>query len=989
MSINSTVSQSYLAEVEALKDFLGEFIVLRRAAQTHEDKLLIEARAVVLLERLLDLDYKLQELRPGDYPEYDNYDEFYSQYVYQMKVSLSKLRKLTQLFVDHYNSEQYVLTDLLGKMKRIRQKRATLALWNGEEARFVLSEHFLNLDNLDTKFTSTDSCYADTAQGVLTLPVSSRQSLSVKSIAIGSGSNGQSGNSDEAVTTNNISPEYAINGDVNNWFEYERLDSGPLELSLVLELSKVDVVNNITLTPLNIGQSYSFAVEDIIFTSAGSTVGIRDLAGSLDPDRLAVKSAGNDSEWSLSFLPVQTKTITIKLKQSYNYLIKVASNNGSATSRRRYAVGLENIAVNKFKYSSQGGINSVERDIRNGLYAAIPVVSVWPPAPELFDALVEMSFDGGESWVQLENVDDGIGQSVLMEGTETTALWRLALSRDDDALANAASFLPVASGLREVNHFMRPASRFKSPATFALPETPARGDVFVMQPRIARRGGKLRRVLLGTGTGTTSRIELPFPVVESGLRPNQMFVYVNRVEYTYQEDDSVVGANEWSFSDDFTELIFSSDLADGARVAAVFEEERMLFEERADGFYHRMELLFDPDKDNIDITYHPRSSGRITKLLPRDKKVIDLGVTNIEDDSFSLTSSNGVTYVEVTSRTDLLITSNGYMLDSVNGILWLNSEFDSDTVRATFPHQAGQELSQDNFDIVYSEESVRPWGLRISSSAFQAKEATDTVGGSLSKRINPLTGVFETRNASIGTASDALTLSYDYVVKGSLLVSDSMFDADGDPEEVVFQDGKTEFLGLVTMDKEVTALTEDTAGIVTFKLAAGALWYEGFEVLFSDTAFFSNKKSLASAVVSTGDYHVDSDGSVTVWVGVGGVLDGGISIYYYYQDPEFEPQNKYSVDYRNGVFYGGSDLQSNATVQYKASSHKVAYNIGREIKRYSYDRSTNSVEVRTEGLKQINRLVKVIWAKQDGETSLQSLRDYFTPLFNLFAFRFT
>lgn len=990
MSVNSTIDQSYLAEVEALKDLIGEFIVLKRTAQTHEDKVLIEARAVVLLERLLELDYKLQELQPGDYPEYDNYDEFYSQYLYQMKVSLSKLRKLTQLFVDHYNSQQYVLTDLLGKMKRIRQKRAALALWNNEEAKFVLSEHFLNLDNLDTKFTSFDSCFVDAAQGVLSLPVRDRQNLTVKTVRVGSGSNGQVGNSDEAVTTNNISPEYAINGDPNNWFEYERLDSGPLELTLVVELSKTDVVNNITLTPLNIGQSYSFLVEDIVFTSNGTNVGIRDLAGSLDSDRLTVKSAGNDSEWSLSFLPVQTKTITIKLKQSYNYLVQVASNNGSATSRRRYAIGLENIGINKIRYSSEGGINSVERDIRAGLYLSIPVVDVWPPSPELFDALVEMSFDGGETWVEAENVDDGIGESVLMEGSETTVLWRLALSRDDDALTNATSFLPVVSGLREVNHFMRPVSRFKSPATFALPETPARGDVFVMQPRIARRGNRLRRVLLGTGTGTTNRIELPFPVVESGLDPEQMTVYVNRVEYTYQEDDAAVGADEWSFSDDFTEIIFSSDLPDGAKVAAVFEEERMLFEEKSDGFYHQMELLFDPDKDNIDITYHPRSSGRVTKLLARDKKVIDLGVKNIEDDDFQLSSSNGTSYTQVTSRADLLTTSDSYLLDSINGVLWLNAAFDSDTVRATFPHQSGQELDKESFDVVYGEESVEPWGIRVAPEAFQAKEATDTVGGSLSKRINPLTGAFEARTASIGSASDAMTLSYDYVVKGSVRVSDDMFDADGDPEEVDFIDGKTEFLGLIPMDKETTVETEeDGTGIVAFKLAAGALWYEGFDVLFGDTGVFASEQSTAGAVSTTGEYHVAADGTVTVWVGTGGTLEGGITIYYFYQDPEFEPQNKWSVDYRNGVFYGGSDLTSGETVEYKASSHKVAYNVGREIKRYSYDRSTNSVEVRTEGLKQINRLVKVIWAKQSGEASLQSLRDYFSPLFSLFAFRFT
>lgn len=990
MSVNSTINQSYLAEVEALSDFLGEFIAQRNGAPTLEEKALVEARAIVLFENLLELDYKLQNLKPGDYPEYENYQDFYGEYLYVMQVALAKLRRLTKLFVDHFNSQQYALTDLLGKMKRVRQKRAALGLWNNEEARFVLSEHFLNLDNLDTKYISTDSCQVDVAQGVLSLPVRDRSPLEIKSIRIGSGSNGQVGNSDEAVTTNNISPEYAINGNSNNWFEYERLDSGPLDLSLILELTKIDVVNNITLTPLNIGQAYSYSVEDIQFSSDGQTVGIRDLAGFLDEDRLTVKSAGNDSEWSLSFLPVQAKTITIKLRQTSNYLVKVASSNGASTSRRRYAVGLENIGINKIRYSSQGGINSVERNIRNGLYITIPVVNVWPPAPELFDALIEVSFDGGETWVQAENVNDGIGESVLMEGVETTMLWRLAISRDDDALANATSFLPVASGLRDVDFFMRPVSKFKSPAVFSLPTIPARSDVFVMQPRIARRGGRLKRLLVGTGTGTSSRIELPFSVVDSGLDPEQMTVYVNRVAYAYQQDDTAVAAGEWGFSDDFSELIFSSDLEDGAQVAVVFEEERMLFEQKSDGFYHQMELLFDPDKDNIDISYHPRSSTRVTRLLPRDRKVIHLGVKNIESDNFEFHADGGSSFSEVTTRADLIATPNSYMLDAVNGILWLNSELDDETVRVTFPHQSAQAVNHSDFSVVYEEESVRPWGVKIEPSAFQAKEATDTVGGSIGKRMNPITGVWEARTAKITSGSDAMTLTYDYIVKGSVRVSGDMFDADGSPEEVDFIDGKTEFLGLIPMNTETTVETEeDGTGIVTFKLAAGALWYSGFETLFGDTSVFASLEASAAAVTSAGEYHIADDGTVTVYVGVGNSLDGGISILYYYQDPEFEPQNKYSVDYRNGVFYGGSDLQSGATVAYKASSHKIAYNVGREVEKYSYDRSTNSVQVRTEGLKDINRLVKVIWAKQTSATSLRNLRDYFSPLFSLLAFRYS
>lgn len=994
MSVNSTIDQSYLAEVEALKQLLGDFLFRRSGAPTQERKVLIEAEAVVLFERMLDLDYKLQKLRAGDYPEYDDFEDFYSTYLHLVNINLSKLRQLTELFVQHFNSQQYALTDLLGKLKRIRQKRAALALWNNEDAKFVLSEQFLNLDALDNRYVAGDTCFVDTTEGVLTLPARDRSAIPIENVRVGSGSNGQPGNSDIDVTTNNIDPSYATNGDPNNWFEYERLDSGPLELSLILELGKTEVVNNLTLTPLNIGQAYSYVVEDVIFSTTGATSTLQDVLGEPEEDRLTIKSVGNDTEWSLTFLPVQAKTITIKLKQVHSHQVAVANNNSRSTNRTRYAIGISKLSANRIRYGGAGGINSTELNIRQGLYIAIPAVSVWPPAPELFDALVELSFDGGESWVSADNVDDGVGDSVLMEGTETTVLWRLALSRDDQALDNATSFIPVESGVREVDFFMKPVSRFKSPTTFSLPEKPARGDLFVLQPRVARRGNRFRRILIGTGTGTTSRFELPFSPVHDGLDPSTMNVYVNGLEYTYQEDDAALASEEWAFSDDFTEIYFTDDLADGSKVSMVFDEERMLFEERADGFYHQMELLFDPDEDNINIQYHPRKSARKTLLLPRDKKVLNLGVKNIEDDGFILTSKNGTTYTAVTTRADLLATPDSYMLDGINGVLWLGAELDSDSVRATFAHQNGIALSSDKFDVVYGEKSVRPWGIRIASDAFQAKEATDTVGNALGKRMNPLSGRFEARTAKISSAADAMTLTYDYVVKGSLRVSNDMFDQTyvvDDPEEVDYVDGKTEFLGLITMDQEVTVSTagDPSTGLVSFKLAAGGLWYKGFAVLFGDTGVFGTDVGTSSTPAVAGEYNIADDGTVSVYVGTSSSLAADIGIYYYYEDPEFEAQNKYSVDYREGVIYGGTNLQAGATVSYKASSHKIAYNVASEVDRYKYDKASNSVQIRTEGLSKINSLVKVIWAKQTDRASLRTLRDYFSPILSLFALRFT
>lgn len=990
MSVNSSITQSYLAEVEALKDMVSSFVTERESAQTLEEKALVESKAIGIFERLIDFDYKLKEIKPGDYPEMQTYNDFYYEYYQVMQIAMSKLRVLIDLFARHFNSQQYVLADLIGKLKRVRQKRAALALWNNEESKFILSEKFFNLDHLNTKFTSFESCYVESAEGVLTLPVRERTPITVNTVRIGSGSNGFAGNSDVAVTFNNIDPEFSINGNPNNWFEYERLDSGPLDLTLIVEFTKPEILNNIAITPINVGQVYSYVVEDIVFTSNGQTLNLTEVAGPIDTDRKTVKSVGNDSDWSLTFLPIQAKTIAIKFKQVQSYGIDVLNANRAVVQRQRFCIGIQKLSFSRLRYESAGGINSVERSLQAGLYAAEPTVSVWPPAPEFFDALLEVSFDGGENWKPAENLDDGIGSTLLMEGTESNLLWRIAITRDNEAIGNATTFLPVNSAIREVGSSMRPVSKFVSPIKFNLPEKPARGDVFAIQPNVARKGNRLKAIAIGNSVGGESRFPLPFPVLSSSISPEEMHVYVNGVEYDYQIDDYATGANEWSLSDDFQEIIFSSDLPDKAKIFAVFDEERMLVEKRSDGFYHQMGMLFDPDKDNIEIKFFPREPVQVTKLLPRDQTVIDLGYTNIESDSFRLNSLAGTSYVEVSTRAALVATTDAYFLDPINGNLWLKSQVGSDIVRATFNHQNSETISNEDYDIVYEEQSVKPWGVRISPSAFEVKSGNDEVGLPITAVMDPIFGTLTTAPDAVSGATDAFKLSYNYVIKGTVQVSSDMFDVAADPVEVDFIDGRTEFFGLIFANTEQTTETvADGTGLVTFRLAAGALYYKDFGVSFGNTTVFNSRVANVGLVSGTGEYHIADDGTVTVYVGSGNSLEGGISIAYSYRNPDFEPSNKYSVDYKKGIFYGGSDLNMGATVKYKASSYKVSYNIARQIDNYSYNSSGNFVNVRTEGIDNINRLVKVIWAKESSRPSLISLKEYFSPIFSTLAFRFT
>lgn len=988
MSFSNLQSQKYLIDIEILSVLLKRYMTSRLNVRTEEERLLLEAEAVVLLEKLLDLEFKLTSVKVLDYPSSQEVFGAYSQLETLLTVALIKLRKLTELFLQHYDINKTQLLALSGKLARARQKKSALKLWSSAEAKYILSESFVNFDNLANDKISKASLGINTVEGILTLPVRTQKSLNVFKAGISQGSNGVPGNSDVEVTTNNIDVGNIIKSDPNFWFEYERLDAGPLMLNVTLELSQEDIVNNIKLVPINLGTSLSCLVDDILFSTDGkATVSIKDLVSkNLEATSWEVKSTLG-SGWSISFVPTRAKIIVLKLKQDQSYRIPVST--GVALKERdRWAIGLKSVGVNKITYATEGAINSTGLEIPSGLYTGIPFADVYPEKPELFDIVIDISVDSGDTWVSLDTIDTGIAKSFLLDGEEAILLWRINMVRNDQAIAQVTSFLPDTVGPRETKTLLRAVSTTHSPYTISLPEKPYKGNVFALQSKVTRRGTRHKRLLVGTGSGTETSLSLPLDIASSGLDVDEVHVFVNGREFANNPDNSILGAGEWSFSDDFTELEFSSDLLADSKVELILDEEIMEFELRADGYYHRMELLFDPDKNSIDIESLPHAPAKGSFILPRDKKLINLGYKNILDDSLQITSKNGNTYVEVGTRALVQSTADSYYIDYPNGLVWLNSEMDDDVVRFSFNHMNGLPVSKDTFEIVYSENGVTPWGVRIPSEYFIAINQTDTIGIGISKIIDVRTGVYSERSSGITSEMNAKTLTYDRVIKGTVAVSDDLLGTTQKPEEIEFIDGQAEFYGLLHIEDEKTTSITATGTTVEFRLSAGSLWYGDLGVHFSNTTYFGSLQASVAAVNVSGEYYIAADGMVTVYVGSGGTLPTGIEISYYYKSPSFDSTNKFSVDYRRGILYAASTLNA-GTITYKAANYKVAYDVARSIDSYTYSKNNNSVDIRTEGLHRVNSLVKIIWLHSDEGATLTDMTNYFTPIISLLGMRFT
>lgn len=983
MSLNAVLEQKYLPEVEALQSLLVVFLGRWKGAETEEERLLIEAEVVAVFDRLLDLTIQYEEVVAGANPDSNDFITYFQEQDYLIRTNLARLRRLGEQYIRYFNTQRVTLLELSGKLRRIKQKQATLGLWDQEQARFVVSESFLTLDNLDSNLISDPEAQVDTAQGCLLLPVRAVTKVTPERVRIGSGSNGQPGSSDVVVVTPNNKPEYMLNGNSEDWFEYERLDAGPLELVLVFEFAQEQILNQLVIEPINLGLSGSCQVSDAVFSGSGGTQHIADLVG--EPD-LVVKPVGNDTKWVLNHLPVKAKTVTLKLVQTQSYGVGVVTRDRRTVVRNRYAVGIKSISFNRVEYLSVGAINSRELEIPATLYAALPLVDSFPADQRLYGIKLDVSFDGGQSWQ--EDLTGARPKTALLSGTESSAVWRLKLTRDDAAFTNLTTLVGDQPRY-EVDSLLRTVSRYQSPAEISLPEKPVNGTVFVLQPKLLRRGDKYKGIVVGESLQDSSTVLVPFSILDYDIDPDSVRVLVNNREWERVESEDDLSSGLWCFSEDYKEIIFSEHSVAGSKIKILLDEERMDLEERADGFYHRMEMLFDPDVDNIEIQLLPRVQAGRNVVVPRGKTLIPLLQKNLVEGSVVLVGETG-TYTEVAARSSLAAAGD-YYVDYVNGVVYLYEAITDDNVRLSYKHLTPRKVGKSEFEVIY--ENSRPWGVRIAKQVLQGYSHTDTIGDSVGSRVNILTGRTASRTDSLGAAnSRSKTLTHDYVIRGSVVVPSNLFDSvTTTPEEVDFIDGYSEFLGLIEMNSESTTETSvlPSESVATFTLSAGALWHSELGISFSDTTVFGTEVATAAAVNSAGEYHIDRNtGLVTVYVGLGGTLAADIEIRYMYRDPGFDPTNKYSVDYRNGILHSFSALRTGATITYKSAPMKVAYDVALEVDRYSYNPASNSVQVRTEGLFESNSLIKVLWSKPTTGTTVEDLRKYFTPMVKLLGFRF-
>ena len=956
MSINKIYDNLNKIEIEAEGLVFRILKSLYTSALSKERKIGKESEVISFIESLEHLEYldltEFDRLESEDLQKIEN--------IIKYSINLNGFRSdfLNEQFLLIANQSKVKIESLIGKLKRIKQKRAALDLWDDEYIKFAICEKFINYDSLEFSLVPSPNLNVNTSQGVLTLPVETETNNKIRSLKISSG-NGSPGNSDMEITFNNINLSNIVDEDPNTWFEYEKLDRGPVELGITINLAKEEIVNKIEIEPLD-NENY-FEIKDILFSGNEEEYkSVKAISVVENESFFFPKELDGEGVWSISFMPVSAKNIIIVFENSDEEYIKAKGENETYL-RKRYTIGLKNIYIKKVKYKSYGAINSSPIELLANCYVGDCKIKTLPETEKLFETRIDVSTDGGVNWQT--NIKAG---TISVEDNQVF-LYKMFINRKNDKFATVSSFKDIEE-VYELKSAKKTVSKNISPNIISISDRVSSEDIFVFQETKMRKTNSINeskrfaRVnilnpkIFGHVSSSDEFLRKPLPkdFEDLEIENEEIQIYVNNVLWSElnSEDLLVVGDNTYVLDREENRVVFLKDNVDfKSTITWKMKPDEVVFEKKRNGFYGRFRNIFNPNKGSVNVKYTESVEKNFVETIRGKRRRVRLRRKGVIKESIVIEDSgtNPITFTMVSEKKDVDVLSNTsytFYFDEKNSVLIFPQAIDRDSIlRVRYRCKPIHKLEDEMYSFWFEE--GEPKGIIIKDENFTSEDSEQTlyVGtGPTRRRFSQREGTSFVRNNIYQDSKKSFVLEDRNIIRGSFKVSPDIFGVQQGtlehimkPVEVTYIDGVSEFLGLKNIENELTnSIDADSNGIVEFVLAAGNYIYLEVPVVFESGQFVSLANSFLDVTSSVGNYYVNEEGIVRVNIGVGNTLEKDTNISYSYQDPSINHDYSYSVDYRNGYFFISRDPGLNigdklGVVSYKTCDYIANYDIVNKV----------------------------------------------------------
>ena len=285
--------------------------------------------------------------------------------------------------------------DRMDHAERLRQKLNTLDLM-GVVFKFILLESFSTYNYISNQLIERDSLNIDLYAKVATLPVEKIDGLSVYDIYIGAESNGLSGNPNDNTFGN---PNNLINGLNNSFYEYFKLDDGPLILNLTFEFVEENILNEIRISPQNKISNSDFEIVNMKFiSSSGKEIQIKEVCD-LNEQTLKVRVNEKEGQNVFKFLPVKATKVSISFKQSVPGRTFLFDN-----ERDFYSIAIKDVSFYKNKYLQTGEISSNTFGLSEPYYSVKSISKCFPKKEVYFNQNVKLMFNNNSKQEKFDYV---------------------------------------------------------------------------------------------------------------------------------------------------------------------------------------------------------------------------------------------------------------------------------------------------------------------------------------------------------------------------------------------------------------------------------------------------------------------------------------------------------------------------------------------------------------------------------------------------------
>jgi len=970
------------------------------------------------------------------YADFDEYDEVWNQILNDFLIIFSELENIETLTLSNFN---FIITEanrLTARLKAVSSKLGDYILYslNANKDSLFFKDSFNDLSKVDVGIAllNETECEVNQDEGIVTLPINRDVDPTILVSAtpvINPNSNGSIGNNQEVGASYNGDINVVLDNNPDTWFEYERVTTAisdtpeDLVLDVTVNLGEPTVINRIRVNPNNFGTKTIIRI-DAIDTSLDGRVytSIKDdipIAGFTTEDEenvftLAPSTSRYAGQGIYSFTPRKVKYIHFTFKQPEPYIITTPSG-----ERLRYAIGIRDIEVLGLNYLDVGELVSVPFETTEEIRRIILQANQNPS--ELSDLVAidySVSPDDGQTWYdirpkELEGFGGLVGVPEILEfnGPSTDTIEtsvpvkslrvKMKLSRDDTKFLEGSSFATKHIDTRSEVHNV-PAG---SPFQFTLERPPVDGSVVVIDPLFGSRGLSGFPYIVGHAYDRmdiqTYRLPLkllPRPVEKAYDGTRYYLRSVSVEEWMHVE----VGGEEWIHATDALSTYSSSDKvytfnpndgtlrfgngttgakpAENAPIAVWFEDERVFPSITEDHHVAKLEFPTSSNKNDFTIIRYGQET-QVTQKLRRKATVVQLEHDNISD----YTELYNSVFLDSADRQDFLngseeLTASGHWsIDTDKGFLYMFTPTpDNQDVTVSYRYVPRYTLQESEWE--WAKSDILRDSISIKESAWQ-------------------TLPMDYEEVALASGINVFDLSNMHVVQETISIE--LTDGAGDAvsseltpflKEVPYIDGVTELGSQVT--KTTEALEDhDGSGAKVYTLSESVTANEDFVVAFSNLDLFETE--VVGMPSSEGEYNVNrSTGQVTVFSNTAQVAG---NVTYYYDNPNYNDNGLFSVDYENGRIFSQRSVASASwrlLISYQYTDYRVQYKIARMLDPDDYEVDiTNSTVTITdrEYMKQLMipksglhgrsnfYLVNYEYVKETRE-DIESLRDYFTPV---------